>query len=141
MGQVPWEEAQALNLLWAPLRRPEENLADPHWGARNTFFDVKHPELGKSFRYTGAPWVDNAVPWRRGPRAPLLAEDVREETGDARASAGPLTSSPRGCDSAITASARGKPFAINNVRVLDFTWWLASGGGPRFSGVAGRPGH
>ena len=132
LEQVPWEEAQALNLLWAPLRRPEENLADPHWAARNTFFDVEHPELGKSFRYTGAPWVDNAVPWRRGPRAPLLAEDVREETGDARASAGPLTSSPRGCDSAIAASARGKPFAINNVRVLDFTWWLASGGGPRF---------
>ena len=131
MEQVPWEEAQALNLLWAPLRRPEENLADPHWGARNTFFDVEHPELGKSFRYTGAPWVDNAVPWRRGPRAPLLG-DGSQKDGSAGERAAPLTSSPRGCDSAIAASARGKPFAINNVRVLDFTWWLASGGGPRF---------
>ena len=88
MEQVPWEEAQALNLLWAPLRRPEENLADPHWGARNTFFDVEHPELGKSFRYTGAPWVDNAVPWRRGPRAPLLGDGRAQRDGSAGSARG-----------------------------------------------------
>ena len=36
---------------------------------------------------------------------------------------------PRG---AGQASPRGKPFALDGVRVLDFTWFLASAGGTRF---------
>src|SRR5262249_33979623 len=34
-------------------------------------------------------------------------------------------------------SRRGKPFALHGVRILDFTWWLASGGGPRFLSALG----
>lgn len=105
-------------------------MQDDHWHARNTFFEVEHSEVNRSFCYTGAPWVDQEVAWRDGPKAPLLA-DTRLANNNP-----PLTTRPR-AESAIQTSAREKPFAINNVRVLDFTWWLASGGGPRFLGSQG----
>src|SRR2546427_11524537 len=38
-----WKEGQAVGLPWAPLRRPEENLTDSHWAARETFFAVDYP--------------------------------------------------------------------------------------------------
>src|SRR5262249_56404683 len=34
-------------------------------------------------------------------------------------------------------SRRGKPFALDNIRVLDFTWFLASAGGTRFMSAFG----
>ncbi len=128
----PWREGQEHSQLWAPLRRPEENLRDPHWRARRTFQEVEHPELGKRFTYVGAPWVDEQVPWRTSPRAPLLGEDNGarwERPGGPRKFGG-----DRGI---VQMSALRKPFAINNLRVIDFSWWLASGGGPRFLSALG----
>ena len=133
MEQVPWEEAQALNLLWAPLRRPEENLADPHWGgAEQPFFDVEHPELGKEL-----PLYGRTV---GGQRCPVAARAAGRPCWEmARKRMAPQGSarrrSPRAREGATRPSRPAReesPFAINNVRVLDFTWWLASGGGPRF---------
>ena len=122
----PWHEAQAAGQIWAPVRKPEENLLDPQWKARDTFFEVEHPELGRKFTYVGSPWLDAAMEWRRGPRAPLLDEN-------AGAAFGPrLEVRDRGAQAGLAAGPRGKPFALNNVRIIDFTWWLASGGGPRF---------
>jgi hypothetical protein len=46
-----WKEAQAEGMPWAPLRLPEENLAEEHWSAppdlpgRSTT-----KELGRTFR-------------------------------------------------------------------------------------------
>src|SRR4029450_607691 len=34
-------------------------------------------------------------------------------------------------------SPRGKPFPLSNVRILDFTWFLASAGGTRFLAAFG----
>ena len=34
-------------------------------------------------------------------------------------------------------SARGRPFALQNVRILDFSWFLASAGGTRFAASLG----
>lgn len=69
-----WREGLELGFAWAPLRRPEENATDPHWLARETFVDLEYPELGETFRQGRAKWVSPGVPWRAGPRAPLMGE-------------------------------------------------------------------
>jgi crotonobetainyl-CoA:carnitine CoA-transferase CaiB-like acyl-CoA transferase len=45
----------------------------------------------------------------------------------------PTASAPRG----EGVSPRGKPFALHGVRILDFTWFLASAGGTRFLSAFG----
>ena len=131
----PWREGQNNGLLWVPLRKPEENLDDDHWKARRTFREVEHPELGRSFTYVWAPWLDDNAPWREGPPAPLTGDAGGLDTGgDAPVSVDPRTPS---VPPPLQRSARGKPFALNNVRIIDFTWWLASGGGPRFLAALG----
>ena len=62
-----WREFQEAGLACAPLRRPEENIGDPHFGARQTFLDVDHPELGRRLTEVGAKWLCPTVPWRTGP--------------------------------------------------------------------------
>ena len=42
----PWQEAQDAGIACAPLRKPHENVADPHWAARGTFAEIDHPEVG-----------------------------------------------------------------------------------------------
>lgn len=67
--------AQKRGLTWAPVRRPEENIDDPHWRERGVFAELEHPELGGSkFTYLAAPWLCDQMPWRVGPRAPLVGE-------------------------------------------------------------------
>jgi len=123
---VPWRPAQEAGLLWAPVRKPHENALDPHWLARGTFQDVEHPELGRSFRYPVSKWLSTATSWKKGKRAPLLGEHRAEWHAPARrAPARPRAEGP-------LLSAHGKPFALQNVRILDFSWFLASAGGTRF---------
>lgn len=129
-----WRDALENGLTWAPLRRPEENVGDPHWEARDTFFEVEHPELGRSFTYVGAKWVCREVPWRRGPRPPRLGEHTDEVLRE--------WVTPRPLPAAKVATKRwkeaplishhGKPFALSDVRVVDLSWMLASAGAGRF---------
>lgn len=70
------EEAQAIGLPWAVVRRPEENASDPHWQQRGAFAEVDHPELDERYTYVAAPWVSADVPWTVGRRAPLAGEDT-----------------------------------------------------------------
>jgi crotonobetainyl-CoA:carnitine CoA-transferase CaiB-like acyl-CoA transferase len=133
---VPWREAQEAGMLWAPLRKPHENAMDEHWLARRSCTDVEHPELGRSFRYATSKWLATRTAWTVGRRAPLLNEDAADVTPerprdlpvmapDARPAAG----EPR--------SPRGKPFPLHGIRILDFTWFLASAGGTRFLAAFG----
>ena len=69
-----WKEGQKYNMHWSPIRKPHENLTDPHWAARKTFTQVYHEDLGKTFAYNGAPWLAGKAQWRTGPRAPHLGE-------------------------------------------------------------------
>ena len=41
----------------------------------------EHPELGRSFRYPGAPYALPASPWRISRRAPMLGEHDAEVFG------------------------------------------------------------
>lgn len=131
---LPWREAQAAGLLWAPLRKPHENAKDEHWRARGSFAEVEHPELGRSFTYATSKWISSATDWQVGRRAPLLGEDtdavVAEWTGEDR----PPPIRSRG---EVQMSARGKPFALGKTRILDFSWFLATAGGTRFLAAFG----
>jgi crotonobetainyl-CoA:carnitine CoA-transferase CaiB-like acyl-CoA transferase len=74
-----FHRAQAKGLLWASVRYPEENLADPHFQARGTFQPFAHPELGRELQYPVSVATDGAnrvTSFRRG--APRLGEHTRE---------------------------------------------------------------
>ncbi|MEE9284997.1 MAG: CoA transferase, partial [Dehalococcoidia bacterium] len=77
--------AQRHGVIWSPIREPHESLDDEHFKGRGNFVQVEHPELGRSFTYSGSPWVSSDLPWRAGPRAPLLGEHngvvFRDELG------------------------------------------------------------
>ncbi|PXY24735.1 hypothetical protein BAY60_19550 [Prauserella muralis] len=131
-----WRDAQAEGLPWAPIRRPEENVDDDHWRARDTFYDVHHPELGETYTYIGARWYCPEVPWRQGPRPPLLGEHTSQVL-DEWTPRTPLrpTRVPRRDSAAV--SSRGTPFALAGVRVVDLSWMLASAGAGRFLAAMG----
>ena len=69
-----WKEGQKHELHWSPVRKPEENLADPHWQERKAYTQVYHEEIDRSLTYLGPPWLAESCPWREGPRAPHLGE-------------------------------------------------------------------
>jgi crotonobetainyl-CoA:carnitine CoA-transferase CaiB-like acyl-CoA transferase len=162
---LPWQEAQLAGLLWSPIRKPHENAADEHWLSRGTFADVAHPELDQAFRYPVSKWISTRGSWRAGRRAPLLGEDdkllgdgwaaaeaaAEEESrpGSVRTGAGSRPSrrsSPVSSKSSVSSepdspgdalSALGKPFPLAGVRILDFSWFLASAGATRFLAALG----
>jgi crotonobetainyl-CoA:carnitine CoA-transferase CaiB-like acyl-CoA transferase len=131
---APWREAQEAGVICVPLRRPEENLTDPHWTARQTFREVAHPELDRSFTYVASKWLSSETAWRPGRRAPLLNEDAASLGSfiEVREPRPPVNAWHRG-----RRSVHEKPMALDGIRVLDFTWFLASAGGTRFLSAMG----
>lgn len=127
---APWREAQEAGVLVAPLRRPHENALDEHWQARATFATVEHPERGESYLYPTSKWVSSATSWQVGRRAPLLGEDTATYLGP---------SAPARVRERIPTSpgAARRTWALEGVRVLDFSWFLASAGGTRFLAAMG----
>ncbi len=79
-----FHRAQAVGLAWSPIRRPEDNLDDPHFAARGSFAAIRHPELGRDLRYPGTVASDGSAPhfcYTR--RAPRLGEHTDEVLGRA----------------------------------------------------------
>jgi len=128
--EVPWHEAQEMGMMWVPLRKPHENALDEHWLIRGSFGPVEHEDLGKTFTYSLSKWVSNEASWVTGPRPPHIGEHTEEILGKPKArELAPMTvvrDAPR------RNSRWQKPFALDGIRILDFTWYLASGGAPRF---------
>src|SRR5262249_18828073 len=92
--------------------------------------------LGRSFRYATSKWLATGTAWSVGRRAPLLGEDAR------------AVMLPRGRDLPVIdpaarapvgegLSPHGTPFPLHGVRLLDFTWVLASAGRTRFLSAFG----
>jgi crotonobetainyl-CoA:carnitine CoA-transferase CaiB-like acyl-CoA transferase len=124
-----WRELQAAGQTWAPVRKPEENTTDEHWRARETFFDVYRPELGKTFAEVGAKWMCTEVPWRRGPRSPLLGEHTEEVF---------KTLAPTGAEGVPSRTkAKTNKRALDGVKFIDLGWLVASAGAGRFIAALG----
>ena len=71
--------AQALGLAWSPIRRPEDNLDDPHFQARGSFASIHHPELNRDLRYPATVATDGRKPhFCYHQRAPRLGEHTIE---------------------------------------------------------------
>jgi len=68
------ERAQLLRQPYAIVRKPELLFDDDQLSARGFFVEVEHPELGRRFRYPGAPYVFTGTPWRVYRRPPLTGE-------------------------------------------------------------------
>jgi crotonobetainyl-CoA:carnitine CoA-transferase CaiB-like acyl-CoA transferase len=128
---IPWREAQELGMLWAPLRKPHENAVDEHWVKRGSVTDIEHPELGKSFRYPASKWISTANSWVAGRRAPLLNEDANAIEAKPKRET-PVIAANAKVDPKEPPSKRGKPFPLHGIRIVDFSWFLASAGGTRF---------
>jgi crotonobetainyl-CoA:carnitine CoA-transferase CaiB-like acyl-CoA transferase len=79
-----FHRAQAQGLAWSPIRRPEENLDDPHFAARHSFATIQHPELGRALKYPGTVASDGEAPHfsytRRAPRLGEHTEEVLQRT-------------------------------------------------------------
>ena len=74
-----FKRAQAQGLAWSPIRRPEENLDDPHFAARQSFATINHPELGRDLRYPGTVASDGHAPhFSYTRRAPRIGEHTDE---------------------------------------------------------------
>jgi crotonobetainyl-CoA:carnitine CoA-transferase CaiB-like acyl-CoA transferase len=133
----PWQAAQEAGIACSPLRKPHENIADPHWAARGTFAEIVHPELATMLTYPVRKWLSTEPAWRIGSRAPLIGEHSdRVWTDLARTRPRPAFD-----ESALKAlqhrPPQNKPMPLDGVRVLDFTWFLASAGGTRFLSAFG----
>jgi benzylsuccinate CoA-transferase BbsE subunit len=76
------ERAQTLRLPYATVRPPEALFDDEQLAARGYFVEVEHPELGREFRYPGAPYLFHSSPWRVYRRPPLLGEHTNEVLRD-----------------------------------------------------------
>ncbi|MEW6296144.1 MAG: CoA transferase [Thermodesulfobacteriota bacterium] len=75
------EGAQLRRIPYAMVRPPEALVDDPQLTARGFFSAVEHPELGRTFRYPGGPFLFTATPWRIARRPPSLGEHNAEVYG------------------------------------------------------------
>lgn len=80
-AEEAYRGAQALHLPWGVVRRPEENLDDPHWSDRGFFDELQVAGYEGLLRVPTAPYRfgDASVRVRR--RAPLLGEHNHEVYG------------------------------------------------------------
>ncbi|MBV9660564.1 MAG: CoA transferase [Acidimicrobiales bacterium] len=138
LDELPWEEMQEAGILCAPIRKPPENALDDHWLKRGTFSDIEHPEHGRSFRYPTSKWIATGSAWQSGRRAPLVGEDTARVLAEPqRTPAVPRRGPTTPSSGKLRLSKLGQPFALQGVKIFDFTWFLASAGGTRFLAALG----
>ncbi len=73
-----YRRSQALHLPWGLVRRPEQNLDDPHWEERDFWWTGEVPGHPQPVRYPGAPYKFAKSPVRMRRRPPLLGEHNHE---------------------------------------------------------------
>ena len=70
--------AQKSGMSWAPIRAPEEILADEHHRDRGFFVKVEGSNLGASVEFPGAPFIASGSPLTTTMRAPRVGEHNTE---------------------------------------------------------------
>lgn len=143
---LPWKEGQEAGLLWSPVRKPHENALDPHWLRRGTFADVDHGD-GVTIRYPVSKWRSTSSSWKVGDAAPALGDDrglpdrwrSSRPTPTPAAAPSPAAAArrPSGREPEPAPSPGKGPWALDGIRVVDFSWFLASAGGTRFLAAMG----
>ena len=73
-----YRRGQAIDMAWAPVRAPEDNLDDPHWEDREFFVEGEAPGFDGTIRYPRAGYKFTRTPVEMRRRAPLLGEHNRE---------------------------------------------------------------
>lgn len=73
-AETVYRRGQACHLPWGLVRRPEENLDDPHWQDRGFFVEAELPQQEARVRMPGAPFQLSETPFDPPRRAPLLGE-------------------------------------------------------------------
>ena len=77
-AEEAYRRGQALHLPWGLVRRPEQNLEDPHWEDREFWWTGEVPGHPDPVRYPGAPYKFAKSPVRMRRRPPLLGEHNTE---------------------------------------------------------------
>ena len=77
-----YRRAQKLHLPWGIVRRPEDNLDDPHWDDRGYFHELDVPGHRGPVRFPGSPYRFERTPIALHRRAPLLGEHNHEVYAD-----------------------------------------------------------
>jgi crotonobetainyl-CoA:carnitine CoA-transferase CaiB-like acyl-CoA transferase len=70
-----FNEGQKRGLECAPVNSIPEVCADPQLQHRGYWVEADHPEMGRKFTYSGAPYLFTETPWSLRRRAPLIGED------------------------------------------------------------------
>ena len=80
-AEEAYRGGQSLKLPWGRVRRPEDNLDDPHWADRDFFVEGEVAGHPRPVRYPRAPYrfTKSQAQFRR--RAPLLGEHNTEVYG------------------------------------------------------------
>ncbi|MEE8434236.1 MAG: CoA transferase, partial [bacterium] len=68
-------EGQRRGIECGPINTIPEAFDDPQLKSRGYWIDVEHREMGRSFKYPGAPYRLTETPWSVRRRAPLIGED------------------------------------------------------------------
>ena len=70
--------AQTRGIVLMPVNTVKDIVEDIGLKARDYFVQVKHPELGETLQYPGAPYRLSETPWRLSRRAPFIGEHNKE---------------------------------------------------------------
>jgi crotonobetainyl-CoA:carnitine CoA-transferase CaiB-like acyl-CoA transferase len=76
-----FQGGQTRGLACGVVAAPEEAFESQHFVARGFQVDVDHDDLGRTYRYPGAPFLMPASPWRISRRAPHVGEHDAEILG------------------------------------------------------------
>ena len=77
-----FHEGHSRGIECAPVNTIAEVVEDPQLEHRGYWVQVEHPELGRRFAYSGAPYLFTETPWSMHRRAPLVGEDNVAVYGD-----------------------------------------------------------
>ena len=70
-----FHKAQQIDMVWAPVVAPYESLTNEHLDKRNYFTEIYHPELDKTIKYPGRPYLFSKTPFEITSPAPSLGKD------------------------------------------------------------------
>ena len=113
--------------------KPHENALDEHWRGARPLPRLSIPSLA-GVSLSDSKWLSDQDELAGRPPAPPLGEDTEAVLAE-RAARGVPAATRRSKPAPLGAA--GKPFPLHGIKILDFSWFLASAGGTRFLAAMG----